>query len=140
MSGEKEGSKMKSVIIAEAPENIRWEADRICLQVPHGRCREIRNEDLIIAYLVISSHEEKKYEIPEFELVSEDMKGCLILYDREGQAYNIYTTRTGKREGAVFFELAVHLPNIILGYHPWIREKDEQEFEELVQMVDAMRH
>lgn len=130
---------MRKHAIVEVPESINCEAGRLCMQLPHRKRRTIEYQELIMAYIVLFDREKKEYWIPDFEAVSEEMRGCLILYDRKGQHYNIYTSRTGKREGAVLLEIALNMPYVILGYHPWLRDRDEQEFEYLMQMMDCIK-
>lgn len=93
--------------------------------------------ELVAAYLEIRDKNTGQISRPELEDVTEDLVGCLILYDREYRRICVHTT--GVRAGLLLKQLAIHAPYLFLGYMPWMDEGDQQEFFRIREMVSVMR-
>ena len=104
----------------------------------HMKLRLLYSE-IIVAYLEVPEGDTGRCYVPEITELSEDMEGCLVLYDRQYSRFEIYMEEEGVTGGYILKQLALHAPYIFLGYEPWLDEHDEKEFAEIKKMVSVMQ-
>lgn len=95
--------------------------------------------ELVAAYLEICDEATGQISRPELEEITEELEGCLVLYDREYRRVRIRPAGVGVRAGALLKELAIHAPYLFLGYMPWMDEGNQEEFFRIREMVSVMR-
>lgn len=99
----------------------------------------LRYGELVAAYVEICDEITGQIRHPDLEEVTEELEGCLVLYDREYRRIRVRPAGVGVRAGALLKELAIHAPYLFLGYMPWMDEGNQQEFFKIRQMVSIMR-
>lgn len=114
---------------------------RNCAKFLDIRNREISlpYRELVAAYLEIPEEGTGRTAHPELARITEDLEGCLVLYDREYRRLRIHSVGTAIRAGAMFKELAVHAPYLFFEYMPWMDQGDSEEFSGIREMVSVMR-
>lgn len=95
--------------------------------------------ELVAAYLEIFDEATGQISRPELEEITEELEGCLVLYDREYRRIRVHPVGAEIRAGALLKQLAICAPYLFLGYMPWMDEEDQEEFYRIRDMVSVMR-
>lgn len=95
--------------------------------------------ELVAAFLEL--HDERTGDVlhPDISEVTEEMEGCLVLYDREYRRIRVHSAGREEGTGAILKSLAVHAPYLFWDYMPWMDEGDQEEFFRIREMVSVMR-
>ena len=114
---------------------------RNCVKFLDIRNRDIllHYKELVAAYLEVRDEETGMAAHPELAEITEDLEGCLVLYDREYRRLLIRPAGTGIRAGEILKRLAVHAPYLFFEYMPWMEQGDREEFSGIREMVSVMR-
>lgn len=114
---------------------------RNCLVMADTRNMEIMMpyKELVAAYIEICDERTGSIAHPDISEVTEELEGCLVLYDREYRCIRVRPVGREKRAGAILKQLAIHAPYLFWDYMPWMDEGNQEEFFNIRQMVSAMR-
>ena len=96
-------------------------------------------KELVAAYIEIPDKRTGHVIRPDISEVTEELEGCLVLYDREYRRIRIHPRGGGEGAGAILKQLAVHAPYLFWDYMPWLDEGDQEEFFRIREMVSVMR-
>ena len=70
------------------------------------------------------------------EEITGEMEGNLVIWNRMHRCIRLDLSSQKETAGALFIRLAEHIPFAFLGATPWMQVENEQDFQEMVRMVD----
>ena len=99
-------------------------------------CAVLPYREMLFVYLERKREVKGVVQIPPVEEISGEMEGNLVIWNRTHRCIRLDLSSQKETAGALFIRLAEHIPFAFLGATPWMQVENEQDFQEMVRMVD----
>lgn len=99
-------------------------------------CAALPYREMLFVYLERKTEVKGVVQIPPVEEITGEMEGNLVIWNRTHRCIRLDLSSQKETAGALFIRLAEHIPFAFLGATPWMQVENEQDFQEMVRMVD----
>lgn len=121
------------------PEKVQFTGNCIRIADFHSGKYRIPFKEIVLACLCVCDEKSGIIYEPEITEITRDMEGELVIYNIFHCCFRLKTDLTGKTAGALFIELAMHAPYIMLGGKAWFDVENDADFAEIRHMAKLMR-
>lgn len=124
--------------------NILLHAGKFEFEEESIKIADVRQDEYVIPYgemvfVYIMLHAGEGYCAPDLKDIADGMEGALVICNRLQNFFVIQTDEAEETAEEILRELTKRAPHALFGSRPWLNQYDEEQFEEILKMVDIMK-